>query len=74
MQRYVAGFTRSLGKPPEAFTAVDGCDDIMALLTRFRTAGAHKFVLRPIASGTDDMIAQTRRLIEEVLPEVAGLN
>ena len=37
-------------------------------------AGAHKFVLRPFASGTDDMIAQTRRLIEEVLPEVAGLN
>lgn len=74
MQRYVAGFTRSLGKPPDAFTAVGGCDEIMALLNRFRVAGAHKFVLRPIAAGTADVIAQTRRLIDEVLPAVARLN
>ena len=74
MQRHVAGFTRSLGKPPDAFTAVGGRDEIMALLNRFRIAGAHKFVLRPIASGTDDVIAQTRRLIDEVLPAVARLN
>ena len=74
MQRYIAGFTRSLGKPPDAFTAVGGCREIMALLNRFREAGAHKFVLRPFASGTDDMMDQTRRLIDEVLPEVAALN
>ena len=73
MQRYLAGFTRSLGKPPDAFTAVGGRRDIMAKLASFRAAGAHKFILRPIAAGTDDMIAQTKRLIDEVLPEVAGL-
>ena len=74
MQRYIAGFTRSLGKPPDAFTAVGGSREVMALLNRFREAGVHKFVLRPIASGTDDMMVQTRRLIDEVLPEVAALN
>ncbi len=74
MERYSAGLTRLLGKPPDAFTAVGGKDEIMAVLNGFRAAGAHKFVLRPIAAGTDEMIAQTRRLIEEVLPEVAALN
>ena len=74
MRRYIAGFTRSLGKPPDAFTACGGRREIMALLNRFRATGAHKFVLRPIASGTADMIDQTRRLIDEVLPSVAALN
>ena len=74
MQRYVAGFTRLLGKPPDAFTAVGGREQIMALVNRFRAAGVHKFVLRPIASGTEETIAQTKRLIEEVLPEVAALH
>ena len=46
----------------------------MALLRRFRDAGVHKFVLRPIASGTEDMLSQTRALIEQVLPEVAAMN
>lgn len=73
MQRYIGGFTRAMGKPPDAFTAVGGRNDIMAKVKRFRDAGARKFILRPIASGTDDMIAQTKRLIDEVLPEVAGL-
>ena len=74
MRRYIAGFTRSLGKPPDAFTAVGGREEIMALVDGFRKAGVHKFVLRPIASGTDDMLVQTHRLIDEVLPEFARLN
>ena len=54
--------------------AVGGCEQIMVLLHRFRDAGVHKFILRPIAQGTEDFINQTRLLIERVLPEVAGLN
>ena len=73
MQRYIGGFTCSMGKPPDAFTAVGGRADIMAKVKSFREAGAHKFILRPIASGTQDMIAQTKLLIDEVLPEVDGL-
>ena len=34
-------------------------------------APASKFILRPAAQGDEDMLAQTRRLIEEVLPQVA---
>ena len=74
VQRHTAGLTALLGKPPTAYTAVGGSDEIMALLNGFRDAGVHKFVLRPIAAGTEDMLAQTRRMIDEVLPEVAALN
>lgn len=63
-----------LGRDARGYTAVGGADEVMALLRRFHEAGVHKFVLRPIASGTDDMLSQTRALIEHVLPEVAAMN
>ena len=66
--------TQRLGKPADGFLAVGDVEDIMALLQRFREAGVHKFILRPIAHGTEDFIDQTRLLIERVLPEVAALN
>ena len=34
--------------------------------------GVSKFILRPSARGDDEIMAQTRRLIEEVLPRVAA--
>ena len=35
-------------------------------------AGVSKFILRPSAKGDEEIMAQTRRLIEEVLPRVAA--
>ena len=72
--RHSEFLTQRLGKPREGFLAVGGPEEIMALLRRFRDAGVHKFILRPIAHGTEDVIDQTRLLIERVLPEVAGLS
>jgi hypothetical protein len=46
----------------------------MALVERFRQAGVHKFILRPIARGGRDVIEQTQTLIREVLPEFDRLN
>ncbi len=74
IQRYNELLTKRLGRDPQGFTAIGGADEIMALVSDFRKAGVHKFILRPIASGTSDMLAQTERLIEEVLPEVRALN
>ena len=74
VKRHNEGLTRLLGRSPDAYTAVGGSAEIMALLNRFRAAGIHKFILRPIASGTDEMLAQTRLLIDKALPEVAALN
>ena len=72
--RYSEFLTQRLGKPADGFLAVGGVEDIMALLQRFRDAGVHKFILRPIAQGTEDFIDQTRLLIERALPQVAALN
>lgn len=74
VQRHNAGLERLLGKPPDAYTAVGGRAEILTLLNQFRSAGTHKFILRPIAAGTDAMLAQTKRLIEAVLPDVAAMN
>ncbi len=74
VERYQRFLTERLGRKPEGYAAIGGASEVMALLHQFREAGVHKFVLRPIASGTDDMLAQTRQLIEQVLPEVDALN
>ncbi len=74
VQRYTELLSKRLGREPEGFTAVGGAAEMMALVHDFHKAGVHKFILRPIASGTDDMIEQTRRMVEELLPEVDALN
>ena len=74
VQRNNKLLTKRLGRDPEGFTAIGGTEDIMRMILEFRTAGVHKFVLRPIASGTKDMITQTEKLIEALLPEVRALN
>lgn len=43
-------------------------------LREFIAAGAHKFILRPVAGGADEMLEQTRLLIREVIPRVAAMN
>jgi probable F420-dependent oxidoreductase len=41
---------------------------IIERIRDYEAAGVTKLVLRPLARGDDDLLAQTRRLIEEVLP------
>jgi len=72
--RYRTLLEKRLGRAPEGFMAVGGNAEILTLLNAFRAAGVHKFILRPIASGTDDFIDQTRRFIEQLLPEIKSLN
>jgi len=72
--RYNKVLSERMGKDPSKYAAIGGALEIMALLDEFRQAGVHKFVLRPIASGTEDMLDQTRQLVEKVLPSVAALN
>ncbi len=72
--RQRAGLAKRLGHEPKGYMAIGGTDEIMALLYEFRAAGVHKFVLRPIATDTEDMLQQTNLLIEKVLPEIVALN
>jgi alkanesulfonate monooxygenase SsuD/methylene tetrahydromethanopterin reductase-like flavin-dependent oxidoreductase (luciferase family) len=72
--RYLDLLRKRLGREPKGFRAVGGVPEIMALLHEFRAAGVHKFILRPVAADGDDFIDQTRRFIEQLLPEVSALN
>ncbi len=62
-----------LKKDPEELIAVGNKEHIMQLVHSFLNAGVQKFILRPLAFGTQDMTEQTKKLIEEVLPEIAAL-
>ncbi len=74
VERYTSLLSKRLGRDASGFTAVGGTDEMVALAREFIAAGARKFILRPIASGTADMIEQTRRMSEELLPEINALN
>lgn len=74
VQRYRELLGKRLGRDPDGFVAAGDTADMLALLNEFRDAGAHKFVLRPIATDGEDFIAQTRLFIERLLPEVHALN
>lgn len=71
--RYRELLARRLGRDPENLMAVGEVEDVMRVVRAYRDAGIHKFVLRPIAHGAEDMLAQTRAMIERILPEVAEL-
>jgi alkanesulfonate monooxygenase SsuD/methylene tetrahydromethanopterin reductase-like flavin-dependent oxidoreductase (luciferase family) len=72
--RYNEMLSKRLGKSPEGFTAVGGVAEMMALVHDFHAAGVHKFILRPIASGADEVIEQTKLMVEKLLPEIDALN
>jgi len=73
-RQYLAALGKRLGKPADGYVAIGDADTIIARVEEFRRAGVHKFVLRPIAFGADEMLAQTRALIEQVLPRIAVMN
>lgn len=73
-ERYVKGLEKRLGKSADGYFAVGDADAIMERLDEFHAAGAHKFILRPMAFGTEDMCTQTTRMIEALLPRIATMN
>ncbi len=74
VEHYRNALRERLGREPEGFMAAGDTADILELLHRFRAAGIHKFILRPIAADTDDFIAQTRLFVERLQPEIKALN
>jgi probable F420-dependent oxidoreductase len=73
VQRTMAGYAR-LGSDidPTATFAVGDAATIIARAREYHDAGISKFVLRPLGGGDEEMMDQTRRLIDEVVPEVHG--
>jgi probable F420-dependent oxidoreductase len=60
------------GRDPAAYFAIGDAEAIVRRIAEYVEAGVSKFILRPAAKGDDEVMAQTRRLIEEVLPLVAA--
>jgi alkanesulfonate monooxygenase SsuD/methylene tetrahydromethanopterin reductase-like flavin-dependent oxidoreductase (luciferase family) len=75
VQRNVQALTARIGKDanPRAFIAVGGPDAVIDMCARLRSAGVSKFVLRPIATSDDDIIEQSRRIADEVIPTVHAM-
>ena len=61
------------GRDPSGLFAIGDAATIVQRLAAYIDAGASKFILRPVAAGDADMFAQTKRLVEEVLPRVVAL-
>jgi len=73
IKQYEEVLKTRLRREPKDLFAVGGSQDILALAAKFHRAGVHKFILRPIASDAEDMMKQTKMLIESTLPDFKGL-
>ena len=60
------------GRDPRDAFAMGDAEVILRRLSDYIEAGASKFILRPVADGDAEMFTQTKRLVEEVLPQVAA--
>ena len=75
VQRTAAGLSRVADAgDPRAQLAVGDSSDIIARVREYMSAGASKFVARPLAESSAEVFAQTQRLIDEVLPVIHGLD
>jgi probable F420-dependent oxidoreductase len=70
LDRIMEAYRQRTGREPAGYFAVGGAETILGRIAEYVEAGVSKFILCPAARGDDDVLAQTRRLIEEVLPEV----
>jgi probable F420-dependent oxidoreductase len=70
--RLMDSYQARTGRDPRDLFAIGDADVILDRLRAYIDVGASKFILRPIAQGDADMLAQTKRLVEEVLPRVAA--
>ena len=57
---------------PERYLAVGGAAEIAARVDEYLAAGVSKFVLRPMATDSADVMRQTERLDAEVSPAIHG--
>jgi probable F420-dependent oxidoreductase len=72
MDRLMDAYRKRTNKDPMNYFVFGDADAIIERLAAYIDAGVSKFILRPLARGDDAMLAQTRRLINEVLPKVAA--
>ncbi len=47
--------------------------DVLARIREYVAVGVTKFVMRPVASGDDDVMMQTRRFVDDLLPAIGDI-
>lgn len=70
--KHTASYRARTGRDPSDLFAIGDATTVMDRIGAYVEAGASKFILRPIAEGDEEMLTQTKRLIEQVLPAVAA--
>jgi probable F420-dependent oxidoreductase len=65
-------YRKRTGRDPLDYFAIGDARAIVDKIGAYVDAGVSKFILRPAAKGDDDIMAQTRRLIDEVIPLVSA--
>ena len=63
------GITARMGKNAERYYVVGNTSEIVERIKEFIDVGCQKFVLLPMASGTMEVMEQTRLCIDEIIPE-----
>jgi probable F420-dependent oxidoreductase len=72
LQRPMEAYRKRTGREPLSYFAVGDHDAIAQRIAEYIAAGVSKFVLRPVGASGEDVQAQSRQLIDKVLPQVAA--
>ena len=70
--RMIEAYKRRTGRDAARLIAVGDAEAIVDRVAEYVHAGVSKFVLRPVGGNENELLAQTGRLIEEVLPRIAN--
>lgn len=70
MQRPIATYAKRSKADPADYFGVGDADAIVERIVQYVDAGVSKFIVRPVAVDEAFVLAQTERLINEVLPKV----
>lgn len=71
LDRARQSYQKRTKRDPAGYFAVGEAADIVQRIAEYVENGVEKFVVRPVGRDDEAIFAQTRRLVEEVLPEVA---
>mgnify|MGYP001084931219 CR=1 FL=1 len=70
-RRAMEAYRARTGRDPLAHFAIGDAEAILARIGEYVAVGVSKFVLRPVGADEAEVLAQTRLLVERVLPLVA---
>jgi alkanesulfonate monooxygenase SsuD/methylene tetrahydromethanopterin reductase-like flavin-dependent oxidoreductase (luciferase family) len=61
-------YAKRTGRDATHAFAIGDADTVLARIAEYVDAGVSKFILRPLGGDDETLLAQTRQLIEQVLP------